>query len=351
MFIKTPDGTIVRGDGKILYFGIDRFIKDICEGDCCFFCGISAEAAEFNQEHVIPDWILARYNLHSKKITLPNGQRYMYGRYKIPCCKKCNSLLGDHFETPISALTASGYEAVSEYLRQPGGAIHIFTWLMLIFLKTHLKDKSRRLHPNPQKGGEAISDLYTWSEFHHLHCVVRSFDTGALLEPGVMGSLLVLVAQTGTAYGDFDFKDLYGPKTMILRLGEVAFVVALADACIALNMMSYIAGKIDSVKGVLSPGQLREVTAHMAFLNLHLRERPQFSSLFQGQEGRYIIQAKVPKMLALGPTQPSDLGSVMYDCCDDIIETIPAEKRAEVTDHMKRGWWSYFPSEQTSASE
>jgi hypothetical protein len=37
---QTADGSLVRiSDGRVLFFSIARFKKDIAEGDCCFVCG------------------------------------------------------------------------------------------------------------------------------------------------------------------------------------------------------------------------------------------------------------------------------------------------------------------------
>jgi hypothetical protein len=31
---QTKDGSIINDNGKVLYFSVERFIRDICEGDC-----------------------------------------------------------------------------------------------------------------------------------------------------------------------------------------------------------------------------------------------------------------------------------------------------------------------------
>jgi hypothetical protein len=78
MFIQTHDGSVLDRHGRVLYFSLERFIADIARGDCCFICGASPHDAAFNDEHVMPDWILRRYKLHDKSIGLPNeaGMKY-----------------------------------------------------------------------------------------------------------------------------------------------------------------------------------------------------------------------------------------------------------------------------------
>ena len=49
--MKTADGSIVDSEGKVVFFSFDRFMSDIVRGNCCFICGVSPEAAAFNDEH------------------------------------------------------------------------------------------------------------------------------------------------------------------------------------------------------------------------------------------------------------------------------------------------------------
>src|SRR5205823_2871161 len=106
---KTPDGSFLDGDGKVIVFSPERFVRDIGEGQCCFICGAAPGTRPFNAEHVIPNWVLSAHGLHTRNISLPNETGFSYGRYTIPCCKECNSLMSEELETPISRLVASGY--------------------------------------------------------------------------------------------------------------------------------------------------------------------------------------------------------------------------------------------------
>ena len=173
-FIKTEDGSVLDESGRVLYFSVERFIRDICEGDCCFICGVSPSQAEFNDEHVHPKWVLKKFDLFDKRIGLPNDSDFRYGSYTIPCCKSCNSQMGLTFETPISQLVEQKFNAVSKYMVDKGPWL-LFMWLNLIFIKAHLKDKSLRLHKDRRKPDDRISDYYTWEDLHHIHYVSRSF--------------------------------------------------------------------------------------------------------------------------------------------------------------------------------
>ena len=143
-----------------------------------FLCDGEDPSCLHNHEYVIPQWLLAKHCLHSKKINLPNGGRLSYGQYTLPCCVECNFLMGEKIETPTSRLIAGGLSSVGEYLETEGHWL-FFIWLALIYLKTHLKDRQLRFHLDRRLGADPISDFYDWAEMHHIHCMARAFFTGA----------------------------------------------------------------------------------------------------------------------------------------------------------------------------
>ena len=140
--MNSESKTIINSQGKIIFFGYKDFIEDIVNGNCCFICGAKPQTKTFNNEHIIPDWILKRYNLHAKAINLPNGTRMRYGQYKIPCCKDCKTELGKTYEIPLSKLLSKPYPEICLELEKNTSLLQLlFKWLSLIFIKTHLKDK------------------------------------------------------------------------------------------------------------------------------------------------------------------------------------------------------------------
>ena len=85
--LVSQDGSVESHDGRIALFSLERFLAEIRDGDGCFICGARASTKHFNNEHVIPDWVLRDRGLHSSKLILPNQAAFMYGRYVVPCCK------------------------------------------------------------------------------------------------------------------------------------------------------------------------------------------------------------------------------------------------------------------------
>src|SRR5258708_3051363 len=113
---KTTDGSIEDDTGKVLFFSTERFVKDICLGRCCFICGAQPGSKLFNDEHIIPEWVLRKFSLFDRTITLPNDTTIKYSRFKVPCCQDCNSLMGWQIEERISKVVNAGPEAVQNHI-------------------------------------------------------------------------------------------------------------------------------------------------------------------------------------------------------------------------------------------
>jgi hypothetical protein len=87
MAYVTEDGSIIDRAGKVIFFSAQRFVDDICLGNCCFICGARPEEKPFNNEHILPEWLLRRYDLFTKTIMLPNDRMVRYDRCRrAPRC-------------------------------------------------------------------------------------------------------------------------------------------------------------------------------------------------------------------------------------------------------------------------
>lgn len=269
---KTSDGSIEDHTGKVLFFSKDRFVTDICLGRCCFICGARPGSKVFNDEHVIPRWVLQKFNLFDRTLNLPNGTIVKYARYKVPCCADCNTYMGHQIEERISKVVNAGPDAVQNHIAN-GNGLEVFVWLGLIFLKTHLKDRDFRMHLDRRQSDIKIGEVYDWQTLHHMHCLVRCFVNGAHLEKEVFGSLGAFAAKTEGWREPFDYGDIFDAQTMLIRLGDVALVTTFNDACGAINGAT---PRLNRIEGPLSEIQAREVMVDFAFMNLSIKERPKF---------------------------------------------------------------------------
>jgi hypothetical protein len=331
--------TIVDKDGRILLFSVEDFYNEIVQGNKCFICGVSSSLKKFNEEHVLPDWLLSEYDLHNKTVTLPNGANFQYGRYTISCCEECNTLLGNKIEIPVSRLLKLPYsEIYQSIIDNPDNLRLLFNWSMLVFFKTHLKDKDFRWSLDRRKGDEKISDVYAWEEMHHIHCVIRAFYTNAIVDNKVIGSIMVLPALSHPSIGRFDFTDNANGKSIMLRLDEFCIICVLNDSCGAYTLF---AENINKIKGALSPFQLREIFSHISYINSNLKERPVFHSRFF-ENGDYHITADVPEIAQLIDENLREFtfGEVMYCYCKDMIQN--NEQGKLILDQIKKGHYTYL---------
>lgn len=254
---KLADGSVETEDGRVILYSVSRFLAEIRDGEVCFICGASPGTKQFSNEHVIPDWVLRGSGLHSSSIVLPNRAAFKYGRLVIPCCEDCNGRMAATFEVPISQAFGSAYEGVVNLARCDGGAL-LWHWLALIFLKLQLKHRELYWNVNRKLGKEKISDLYDWTQLHHIHSVARSFHTGATVDPEVYGSLLVYPASNVEGVEEFDFADLLPAASILIRIGGVIAIAVLNDSGFAL---SGLRGLIQKMTGPLTLIQGRELLA------------------------------------------------------------------------------------------
>lgn len=335
--------TIINSKGEIVFFGLQHFLDDIANGDCCFICGAKPDSKEFNDEHIIPNWILRKYNLHNKYVALPNGTKIKYSQYKVPCCKDCNTELGVTYEEPISSLLNKTYtEIIEEIKKNPEIFQLLFIWLSLIFLKTHLKDKSLFTERVKRFDSSFLSDDYYWEDFHHIHCISRSHYTKAVIDSNVYGTIAIVQAMAIDRSGGFDFIDNEAGKAIMLQLGEFVIISILNDSCASL---SFFIEQFKKISGPLIPFQLREIVAHLNFINLNLKERPIYRSFISFQ-GEYQIKATVPDPVYLLDEEERFFspGSFLRYYVEPMIGEI--DNRDKVLEEIEEGKHSYLFDEK-----
>jgi len=337
-FRKHIDGSTVDDKGNIVFFSLKRFINDICKGNNCFLCGTQKTSFAFNDEHIIPKWVLKKYDLFNKSITLPNDEKIRYDKYKIPCCIECNSFLGNVLEKDIQKLVETGYNGLIQQIDDEK-IWNIFLWLSLIFFKTHYKDSFLRKHLDQRKGDESISESYEWGFLHHIHAMVTALKNGNSISRECLGSLLVLPAKLSENYHDFDYRDIYEANTILLRMGDIAFLAVLDDSCAASNFFQNHFEKID---GPLSPIQLRETLSHLTLLNFKLKYRPQYGTKIDTNENKVTIVAELPEKLELDDFTSSEFGEILYSNTYEMIEKINDERLNKNIENLKAGYFRFL---------
>ncbi len=341
MLVRTADQSILSPDGRVLFFSVDRFAHDICEGDACFVCGTAQGTKPFNNEHIIPNWLLHRFDLHEKEITLPNGRTHQYGTYTVDCCVDCNKLLDRELEYPLSAVLREGHAAVANLLQHEGSA-RLFIWMATIFLKIHLKDTTLRQHANFNDGDAKIAEDYDWALFHHLHCLARAVYTKPVITPQAYGSLAVMPALPGEQGRNFDLVDLSIGQTLMIRMNDVVLYAVFNDACAAIHG---IRDWIELVSRPLNPVQARELAAHFACCNMHLENPPRFQTrVVNGNPPKVFIDGSHDPIPKFADRDKALFGSLRERVLGDALPRIqvPGRTPEEVMSLMSAGELSFM---------
>lgn len=305
--LRHEDGTIFDLNGRELFLGLNRFKALVRDENRCFICGASAEEKPFNDEHVIPDWIQRSYGLRNKSIRLSNGTDFPYPKYKIRCCKECNSFLGKTFETPISNALLRGPNHFFDWYKSE--AFRVFLWLNLIYLKTHIKDNQLRLERDQRAPDTRLGDLYDWTELHHCHAMVRAARFGFDIDAEkVLGSLFLLQLGDWAGTQPYDYNDHLPTHTVMIRLGEVAFICALNDSC---GVFQGLMPKIERLPPSLNQLQFLEILTEFQFVNAHLMHRPSYKTEVDLQSGQVTISAVLPEQFELDELDFSLRGEFM----------------------------------------
>jgi hypothetical protein len=301
-------------------------------------CGADPEETEFNDEHIIPRWILKKFDLYNESITLINDRKIRYSNYTVPCCKRCNSLLGETLEDEISQVVTGGLDSVNQFVIN-GGSWKLFLWLSLIFLKTYVKDSYLRKNLDRRMGSETIASDYDWGWMHHIHCMIRAIMSGASIEPECFGTTLVLPAKVSENFCDFDYRDAYVANTVALRLGNVAFAAVLDDSCWAANFFS---GHLERITGPVSPLQLLEILTHLTIINTKMLERPSYFTKVDPITGKATIGATVPESVDLDDIEPAEFGEIMYANVSAYIEKMRTPDKSFTAENVKSGRYHFL---------
>jgi len=340
--MQSASRTILNTDGKVLLFSIEDFYNRIVIGKDCFICGATEGSKKFSNEHIFPNWLLSKYKLHNKAITLANSAQFRYGRYTVPCCEGCNSDLGENIEKPVSRLLKLSYSEICQAITKDQSDLYLlFRWLMLIFFKTHLKDTEFNWYLNRKKGTDKIGETYDWQDMHHIHCMIRKDYTNAIVDTSTIGSIVILPAIQHHSIEPFDFVDNQAGKTIMIRLDKFCIICVLNDSCGTYNLFH---NDISKIRGALTPCQLREIFSHMVYINIHIKQRPVYYSQFS-ENGEYHIKAKVPNTVEMISEEERHVkhADLLHHYCKDIIGTI--ENKDTILNEIKLGKRSYLFNE------
>ncbi|EPL4465512.1 hypothetical protein MC862_001618 [Proteus mirabilis] len=336
--MKIIDGNIVDEENKVLLFSKENFATKICEGKTCFICGDKYEKKDFNDEHVIPRWILKKFSLFEKTISLPNGKTFKYGKYKISCCKECNSLLGTGLEKKVSEGFGGDVNSSLSFFNENKELI--FQWVCLLYIKTHLKDRE---FISDFKKRDKISDSYEWERLHHTYCIARSIYSGVIIDEKTYGSMFFFECDDSEFSEPFDYIDLYGTGTVMVKLRDFTIICVIDDSKIVHKLIDEYLKKIT---GKVNDVQLRELYARITDKNLRIIDKPKYFTAGNYEQKKLITMALIKDEIRIANYSKRSLGGMMFKLVENLLYK-PKEKRLEKLISkqirlIKKGEWTFL---------
>lgn len=292
--VDEETGTVIHADDKrILFYGFEDFIESIVEGYDCFICGAEYGSKPFSNEHVIPKWIMKNYCKPNGFMVLPNGSTIKHIHNTVDCCLECNAKLNEIFEKPISEMLKKDYMHVVQAIGQDESLyMKLFHWVCLLFFKTHLKDTYLLSERDRRLSSKSIADTYCWHPLYHVHEIIRSHYSGAVLSDSIQGTILVFEALDEGPDEQFDYLDNLNSQIVMIKVNKTVILAVLNDSRFCLAGGRTFLSKIS---GALTTIQIRELFARLRYLNDNIKMRPKFYTLFKNNQ--VIIDAKLPKRI------------------------------------------------------
>jgi hypothetical protein len=115
---------------------------------------------------------------------------------------------------------------------------------------------------------------------------------------------------------------------MMLRLANVGLIVVFNDSCGATNGLM---PTLERINQPISTLQLREIMTDMAFMNLSIKNRPQFMSQFDRNKEEIWLAAKIPRQFELMENLDFQIrGKLLRQALEDIL---PRLKSKDMSGH------------------
>lgn len=325
--IQHEDGSWLNTDGSVYHFSKVRFLEEVCTGKVCFICGRGKNTTEVSKEHIIPKWILKKYSLFNRNLTLlHDGRSRRYDQQVVPCCSSCNSLMGKWLEEPIRNALVKGHSGVDALIKTNHGMKLVYTWLALIFFKLTLKSLETTFSLDQRVSTSKLSNMIEWDELYHVHTVARSFFSNAEWDQGVAGSVMIFPAINDERCESFDFQDFVNQQSLMLRLDDVCFICVFNDSCGSSSLFMDKSSIMKAKLGALSPIQYREILAHLTYLSSVLLQHPKFTYSVSSSGG-LTISADHPQNCEIGEEPFESLGQLLELCCGSYVDPNDVQTR------------------------
>ncbi len=302
-------GDKIDSTGKIISFSRYGFEQKIIGRKDCFICGARQDGyKKFNEEHIIPDWVISKYSSPKKLVGLPNLTKYRLNQYKVPCCKECNQRMGKEIEQPVSRLfELSHQEFFNKITQNQDNHLLLYRWMCLIYFKIFYKDTFLKADRSDPNSDARIGDIYDWHNIHFIHNIARSHYSGLEIQPNVVGSTLILSALPISLDKGGIFLTYYNNPCLKININGICVIMMLMDA--GFFDHNFFSSLFSDFNHQLSVDQLTEIMAFLIYGNTRLKENPVF---WFKHSPSFRVQAELPKAVVLNEVEKYTKEEIHY---------------------------------------
>lgn len=182
----------------------------------CFMCREPLDASNRSDEHVFPQWLLEKYNLRTYRMSIPYDNKLSYGRYLVPCCKKCNNEKMSRWENHIKRALQEGYDGLIKLDENI-----IVWWLTKIYYGNIIKELTvRKEVKNPES--DMITDISMFkNHYNNIYFLLYEL----LIETKFEGrKLYELYIFRTNGDMEFDYFDDTYKDVILIKLNDIAIL-------------------------------------------------------------------------------------------------------------------------------
>lgn len=189
----------------------------------CFLCGEVLNDDNNTDEHVYPKWLLRKFNLWDKELTLLNNTKIPYRNLKIPCCVKCNNEHLSNMERKVQKAFDSGYEGVSKLDKSV-----LFKWFIKLSYGVLYKERTLLHNRKNINDGTIISNEDLASETV-MNIFLQSIRYEAKFSSPKPFSIMLFKLWCDDKEDIYDAGDLINNRFFYMRQNDVGIIMCFGD--------------------------------------------------------------------------------------------------------------------------
>jgi hypothetical protein len=169
--------------------------------------------------------------------------------------------------------------------------------------------------------------------------MIRKIYTNAIVDIRTQGSMFILPALFKPGIGNFDFVTNTEGKSIMLKIDGFCIICVLNDSCAANSKYNETIARLT---GPLTPIQLREVFCHASYININLKQRPQYFSIYDNNNEKYYIHARVPEYCELIERENVEIpiGELLTKYCSPMIGKV--DNKEQILIWIKEGKYNFL---------